>query len=158
MERGGPVDYTELMEAVVLNQILVRLLIFALHLAPVEMEAFSLHVLDGGLYAGTYRAVRVSPEYTEFRVSAEGSGLRPFEAEKSRRYGHIYTVYGGNAIEGLSVGLSEELGEMRPFAAAPRQILSGAGGAIRVDSAGRNLFLGVEETRITVVAEFDVSK
>jgi hypothetical protein len=137
----------------VLNPILIRLLLLALHLLDAEASAVSLHVLEGGLYAGTYSAERGDGGHFSFRALPEDSELPAFEAERSRRYGHFYTVYVPEKGESLSVSLLEVLKDLKPLRANRHQKLGGDTAALRVDAEGNIFIIGSEEGPFSVVVE-----
>jgi hypothetical protein len=137
----------------VINPVLVKLLVLALNLMPLGENAFSFHVVEEGYYAATYRAERRDADFTLFRPLVETEGFLSFEAEKSRRFGRSYTVRVYESGELFTVSLTDIMKEMPSLAAVPRQILQLDSGTIKLDGAGRCLFLAQEGENFTVVAE-----
>jgi hypothetical protein len=137
----------------VLNPLLVRLLLLALHILPLETPVMSLHVLEGGIYAGTYRAERGEAGHVFFRPAPEDTELPAFEAERSRRYGHFYTVFVPEKGESLSVGLAEELKELKPLDTARHQKLGGEKASLRIDAEGGVVIVGSEEGPLAIIGE-----
>ena len=58
------------MEAVAVNQILVKLLLLALNLVPVDQAGFNFHVMQDGVYAATF-----GKKTLHLRISAYRSAL-----------------------------------------------------------------------------------
>lgn len=146
------------METIALNSLLVRLLILALHLAPQEAVESSIHVLQEGLYSGTYRVERVGEGHFRFRQELGEQPLPEFEIERSRRFAHVYTVHRPATGEAVSVGLADHLAELGSFAGNGGRRLEGGGTPLRVDFSGRLLFVGSEGEKISVITEARVSK
>ncbi|MDR1625925.1 MAG: hypothetical protein LBT33_05230 [Spirochaetia bacterium] len=105
------------------NEILVKLLLLALNLMPLDQAGFNFHVLEGGRYAASYRAERRDQDFTVFRPAAEDGRFPAFDAERSRRFGRTYTVRVQETGEMLSVSLTDIMLDMPPLSALPRQIL-----------------------------------
>ncbi|MCL1817799.1 MAG: hypothetical protein FWG35_02630 [Spirochaetaceae bacterium] len=162
-----------------INQVLVKLLLLALNLMPLDQAAFNFHVLQDGVYATTYRVERRDQDFTMFRPRGEEADFPAFDAESSRRFGRSYTVRVRETGEITAVVLTDILQDMPPLSTVPRQILktgeglpaaqnrtpetrpaeantenaaSGAGD-IRLDGVGRTLFLKMDGQSLTVVAE-----
>jgi hypothetical protein len=111
------------MEAAVVNQILVKLLLLALNLMPVDQAGFNFHVMRDGVYAATYRVERRDQDFTIFRPSTQDEAFPAFDAERSRRFGRSYTVRVHGTGEILSVVLTDIMRDMPPLDSVPRQIL-----------------------------------
>jgi hypothetical protein len=111
------------MEAVMVNQILVKLLLLALNLMPLDQAGFNFHVVEDGYYAATYRAERRDQDFTVFRPVTEDEKFPAFDAERSRRFGRTYTVRIQGTGEMVSVVLTDIMMDMPPLSSVPRQIL-----------------------------------
>jgi hypothetical protein len=143
------------MEAAVVNQVLIKLLLLALNLMPPDQAAFSFHVVQDGYYAATYRVERRDQDFTIFRPLLEAEEFPSFDAERSRRFGRSYTLRVHGSGEIISVVLTEIMRDMPPLSSIPRQILQTETGNIRVDGVGRSLFLAVDGENITLVVELN---
>jgi hypothetical protein len=111
------------MEAAAVNQILVKLLLLALNLMPVDQAGFNFHVMRDGVYTATYRVERRDQDFTIFRPAARDDDFPAFDAERSRRFGRSYTVRVHGTGEILSVVLTDLMRDMPPLNSVPRQIL-----------------------------------
>jgi hypothetical protein len=105
------------------HEILVKLLLLALNLMPLDQAGFNFHVVEDGRYAATYRAERRDQDFTVFRPAAEDEKFPAFDAERSRRFGRTYTVRARETGEMLFVSLTDIMLDMPPLTAVPRQIL-----------------------------------
>jgi hypothetical protein len=141
------------MEAAAVNQILIKLLLLALNLMPLDQAAFSFHVVQDGYYTATYRVERRDQDFTVFRPLLEAEGFPAFDAERSRRFGRSYTARIHGSGEIISVVLTDIMRDMPPLSLVPRQILRGEAGNIRLDGVGKSLFLAVDGESISLVAE-----
>jgi hypothetical protein len=111
------------------NEILVKLLLLALNLMPLDQAGFNFHVLEDGRYAASYRAERRDQDFTVFRPAAGDQRFPAFDAERSRRFGRTYTVRTQETGEILSVSLTDIMLDMPPLSSVPRQILKAGSAA-----------------------------
>jgi hypothetical protein len=145
------------MEAIAVNQVLLKLLLLALNLMPPDQAAFNFHVLSDGAYAATYRVQRRDQDFTVFRPLEENESFPAFDAERSRRFGRAYIARVQGTGEMAQVVLTEIMLNMPPLASEPRQILKTSDGDIKVDGVGRTLFLSMDGQTLTVAAEVNAS-
>ena len=165
------------MEIVAINQVLVKLLLLALNLMPLDGAAFNFHVLRDGVYAATYRVERRDQDFTVFRPRTEDADFPAFDAERSRRFGRAYTVRVQDTGEIASIVLTDILREMPPLASVPRQIIitgdlvaetdensvgefgamEQSTGDIRIDGVGRTVFVTMDGQNLTIAAEISES-
>ena len=111
------------MELLMVNQVLIKLLLLALNLMPLDQAAFNFHILRDGMYTTTYRVERRDQDFTIFRPRSEDAAFPAFDAERSRRFGRSYIVRVQNTGEIATVVLTDILRDMPPLASVPRQVL-----------------------------------
>jgi hypothetical protein len=111
------------MEALAVNQILVKLLLLALNLMPLDQAGFNFHIAGDGHYVTTYRVERRDQDFTVFRPVTEDENFPAFDAERSRRFGRTYMVRVRETGEVFSVALTDIMMDMPPLSSTPRQIL-----------------------------------
>jgi hypothetical protein len=111
------------------SQVLVKLLLLALNLMPVDQAGFNFHILEDGRYVAGYRAEKRDEDFTVFRPAAgDGDAKFPaFDAERSRRFGRTYMVRVRETGEMLSVDLTMIMMDMPALSLVPRQILREGG-------------------------------
>ncbi len=144
------------MEAAI-SPILCKLLLLALQLMPLDVARFPVHILQDGVYAGTYAVERSGIDQAFFRKANKDSKLVAFDAERSKRYGQYYTVFVLEKDQSLSLGLTEELKSLKPIKEARHQTVGGGKASFRLDFEGRTLLLGEEKEKTVLILEWPES-